>query len=45
MSHIAGHIIITKVKEFLSAPLPGGGKVWHVVTLCALCLWIGAKWL
>jgi hypothetical protein len=44
MTHEKEHVIIHKVKEFLNAPLPGGGKRWHVVVLCALCLYAGAKW-
>jgi hypothetical protein len=42
MTHNSEHTIIHKVKEFLTAPLPGGGQRWHVVLLCALSFAIGA---
>ena len=43
MSHESGHVIISKLKAALNAPLPGGGKWWHVLTLCVLSAWGGAK--
>jgi hypothetical protein len=44
VSHESSHVIIHKVKQFLTAPLPGGGQRWHVVLLCALA-WAAGKWL
>lgn len=33
--------VIHKMKEFLTAPLPGGGKRWHVAALCVICFLAG----
>lgn len=41
MTHNSQHVIIHRVKEFLTAPLPGGGKRWHVVTLCLIAWAVG----
>lgn len=41
MTHTPSHIIITNVKAFLNAPLPGGGKRWHVAVLLVIAWAIG----
>ena len=43
MTHESSHVIIHKLKEALTAPIPGGGKRWHIVVLCLVCVAIGAK--
>ncbi len=43
MSHESGHVIISKLKTFLTKPIPGGGKWWHVVALVAASFVAGAK--
>lgn len=42
MPHRTDHVI-NRIGAFLEAPLPGGGKRWHVVLLCVLCFAAGAK--
>ena len=36
MTHKSSHIIIHKAQAFLTAPIPGGGKRWHVALLSLL---------
>lgn len=45
MTHNREHVIIHKARTFLEAPLPGGGKRWHVLVLCALSFGLGAWFL
>lgn len=42
MTHDRDHIVIQKVRAFLEAPLPGGGKRWHVAVLVLLSFSGGA---
>jgi hypothetical protein len=42
MTHRTEHVIIHKAREFLTAPLPGGGKRWHVAILSAVSALLGA---
>ncbi len=42
MTHNSQHVIIHKVKTFLDAPLPGGGKRWHVAALVVAAFIAGA---
>ncbi len=41
MTHNREHTIIHKAGAFLSAPLPGGGKRWHVAILSLLSAALG----
>jgi hypothetical protein len=41
VTHKSSHVIIHKAREFLTAPLPGGGKRWHVALLTLLSGGIG----
>lgn len=41
MTHNREHVIIHKVRAFLEAPLPGGGKRWHVAALVLLSFGAG----
>lgn len=41
MTHKSSHIIIHKAREFLTAPLPGGGKRWHVAVMCGAAFVLG----
>jgi hypothetical protein len=40
MPHRTDHVV-HQLKAFLEAPLPGGGKRWHVAALCALSFIFG----
>jgi hypothetical protein len=41
MTHNSEHVIIHKAKAFLNAPLPGGGKRWHVALLVLASFLVG----
>lgn len=41
MPHRTDHVM-QKLKTFLEAPLPGGGKRWHVAALVLLSFAAGA---
>lgn len=41
MTHESSHVIIKKIRDFLVAPLPGGGKRWHVALLLAIAWAVG----
>ena len=40
MTHNSEHVIIHKVKAFLEAPIPGGGKRWHIAAI-AVAAFVG----